>query len=185
MKQIIYLTIFCILAFTQIACGQIDSSVKQTKKESSVTNNYPNLKFQADEVGKATLEGDFEKLVDYTHPKVVEKLGGKEKMVAFLKQDSGQMKPEGFELVSVDVNNVKQIENIDNHLFSIIPMNLTINSPQGKFSQESYLIGISSNNGETWKFISGVSRERFRLLFPNVADKLEFPDIKQPIKIEN
>lgn len=47
-------------------------------------------------------------------------------MLAFLKQDSQQMKADGFEIASVEIGAVKQIERIENQLFALLPIKLTI-----------------------------------------------------------
>lgn len=188
MKQTLYLTIFCVLVLTQIACGQTQpkniESKTPTKTEEKKTD-YPKIKAQAEDVAKATSEGDFGKVVDYTHPKITEKLGGKEKMVAFLKQDSQQMKADGFEIVSVEIGEIKQVEKVENELFALIPMKMTVKAPNGKGVSENSMIGISGDNGENWKFISGVSQDRFKAVFPKAAEKIQIPEEKPPTMTEN
>ncbi len=187
MKHYFIISILSILAIFQVACGQTHTG----KSESSSSNQtetkkeeYPNLKIQANEVGKATLNKDYEKVLDYTHPKVLEMSGGREKMLAGMKQNPEQVMPEGFELLSVEIDDASQIEKIDNQIFAIVPMNMTIKSPDGKFLGESYLVGVS-DNGENWKFISGVGKEGIKILFPKAADVLKFPEQKPPKKLDS
>lgn len=115
----------------------------------------------------------------------VEMFDGKDKMLAFLKQDFQQMKAGGFEIISVETGEVEQVEKIENQLFALLPIKLTIKTPNGKGLGESSLIGISNDNGENWKFISGVSQEKFRTVFPKAADKIQIPAEKLPAMIEN
>src|SRR5919205_3277739 len=58
------------------------------------------LKAQADECGRAFVEGDFARLADYTHPKILEKVGGRDQLIAFLQKGVAEMKAQGFELLS-------------------------------------------------------------------------------------
>src|SRR5438045_2512650 len=60
-------------------------------------------KAQAEESQAALIKGDFGKLADLTHPKLVEKMGGKEKMVAYLTTEMKKMKEMGYEFKSVKV----------------------------------------------------------------------------------
>lgn len=47
------------------------------------------------------------------------------------------------------------------------------------------MIGISNDNGENWKFVSGINQEKFRDVFPKAADKIQIPAEKLPVMIEN
>lgn len=188
MKQTLYLIIFCIVVSTPITYGQNQPKNVETKSPTKTEEKkaeYPKLKAQAEDVAKATLDGNFGKVVDYTHPKITEKLGGKEKMVAFLKRDSQQMQTDGFEIVSVEIGEIKQVENVENELFALVPMKMTIKAPNGKGVSESSVIGISNDNGENWKFISGVSQDRFKTVFPKAAEKIQIPEEKPPTMTEN
>lgn len=188
MNKTLCLFIFWGLILAQIACGQTQPKKAESKtptKTEQTKTDYPNLKAQAEDATKATLEGNFGKVVDYTHPKIIEKLGGKEKMAAFLEQDSQQMKTDGFEIVSVEIGEIKKIEKVENELFALIPMKMTVKTPNGKGVSESSMIGISINNGENWKFISGVSQDRFKAVFPKAAERIQIPEERSPAIIEN
>lgn len=187
MKKIFFV-IICLLLFLQIACGQtqpINTETKTTVKNEEAESDYPNLKIQAGEVAQATVSGDFAKLIDYTYPKILAKLGGKDKMLAFLKNDSAQMKAEGFELEAVEIGKIKQIVVVDNEIFAVVPMTMKIKSPNGKAIGESSFVGVSNDNGKNWKFLNGINQERFKSLFPRAAEKLQIPVDQAPKIIEN
>lgn len=189
MNKTLYSIFFCSLILVQVACGQTQLSDSETKTSSTNAENiksgYPNLMTQAEEVGKATVEGNFAKLVDYTYPKIVEKFGGKDKMVAFLNNDSAQMKTDGFELERITIGEVKQIAKIENEIFAIVLMTMTIKSPNGKALGESSFVAISNDNGENWKFINGINQDRFKAVFPKAAEKIQIPAEQLPKPIEN
>lgn len=190
MNTTLSLITFCVLILSQLACGQTPQKTDQSKSVNKPETeqskpDYPKLKMQAEDVAKATLQGDFVKVVDYTHPKITEKLGGREKMVAFLKQDSQQMKADGFEIASVEIGEIKKVEKVENELFALISMKMIIKAPNGKGVSESSIVGISNDNGENWKFISDVSQNRFKAVFPKAAEKIQIPEEKPPTMIEN
>jgi hypothetical protein len=187
MNKTFYLLIFCVLLPAQARFGQTQpknaAPVSQSDSVKKQTD-YPTLKSQAEELGKATISGDFARLADYTHPKIVEQLGGKDKMIAFLKKDWAQMKAEGYELLSMNVGEVKQIEKIDAELFAVLSITLIMKIQNGKMQAESSVVGISGDGGANWKFINGVSQERFKTMFPK-AGKIRIPAEQEPKPIEN
>jgi len=154
----------------------------QTKIEPT-KSDYPSLKIQASEVGKATIDGDFNRVIDYTYPKVVEMGGGREKMLAFIKKDSVQNKADGVAYLSVEIGEPSQIEKIESQIFAVLPMKLTMKSQDGKFIGESALVGISDDGGKNWKFISSIKQERFNKMFPNTGGKILMPEDKQPVPV--
>lgn len=183
--------IFCVLVFAQSAVAQPQSSrtgalaPAAAKRHAGKQSGYPRLKTQAEETAQASLNGDFEKLVDYTYPAVIEMGGGKDKTVAFLKNEFQQLKSEGFEIVSVVIGDASRIEKLENQLFALIPMKITLKVPQGKAASESTLVGISNDNGENWKFISGVSQDKFKKIFPKAAQIIQIPEEKMPVVTGN
>ncbi len=188
MKVTLYLFIFCIFIIGQLACGQTKSQQNESgtiPKSEEARINYPNLKSQAEIVNKAVASEDFNTVVDYTHPKVVEKMGGREKMVTALLSSSAQMKTEGSEILSAEIGEANQIEKIDNQLFAVLPIKITVKSPKGRAVGDSSLVGVSDDNGKNWKFISGVSKEGLKTIFPKAADKLQIPEEKPPVMLGN
>ena len=77
MKSVVSISI-CLLLFLQIAWGQNqteNNNLSQSNQVKEIKSNYPNLKLQAEEVGKATVNQDFAKIVDYSYPKFDSDLG--------------------------------------------------------------------------------------------------------------
>ena len=169
MRRFFYIFGLCVLFVVPNVCAQTQPA-GQRKVE-----DYPNLKTQAAELCKATLAGDFGKLVDYTYPKVIQMLGGKEKMVAAITQEAKQNIPEGFILQAVDVDTPIQIEKIDTQLFAVMPITITVKTPNGTGTNDNWLVGISIDDGHNWTFIRGVEQKRFDSMFPNAAGKIKIP----------
>lgn len=187
MGKILFSTVFCLLFLTLIACGQTQPSniEKTTIKIENVKLDYPSLKIQAEELGKATVTGDFAKVVDFTYPKIVEAFGGREKMIAFLKGDSTQMKSDGFELEAMTIGEIKQIAKVESQVFAVVPITMKIKSPDGEALGESSIVGISNDGGENWKFIDGINQTKFKSKFPKAAEKIQIPAEQSPKAIEN
>ena len=61
------------------------------------------IKTQAQKCARATVDNDPETLVASTHPKVVQMMGGKEEMIAKLKEGREEMQAEGTAIEAVTV----------------------------------------------------------------------------------
>ena len=186
MFKAISLTICCIWVMTSVSCAETqppNATPAKAVVDEKPKSDYPSLKTQAEEVGKVTINGNFEKLVDLTHPVIVEKLGGEDKMVAFISKDSQQMKADGILLLAMEVGQPSQIEKIEKQVFALLPIKMTMKTPEGKFLGESALVGISDDDGKSWKFISSIDQARFNSVFPKAGEKIKMPEEKPPTKI--
>ena len=122
----------------------------------------------------ATIEGDFNKLVDLTYPRVVEKMGGREKMVAMMEKDSKRMK---LEFLPTTVDAPAEVLKIGTQRFAILTYQLKLKVPEGILKRESFLIGVIDKPTDGWTFVDGTNldRAKAKLIFPAAADKLPLP----------
>ncbi|MBV9923806.1 MAG: hypothetical protein JOZ96_02100 [Acidobacteria bacterium] len=141
------------------------------------------LKAQADECGRAFVEGDFARLADYTHPKLLAKVGGREQLIAFLRQGVAEMKAQGFELLSYVNEAPTQVLNVGRETYAVVPGKLRARTPGGVMVSETYMIGVSADGGRRWKFVSGSSVDpaKLKILFPAAAGRLRLPAEKPPV----
>jgi hypothetical protein len=136
-------------------------------------------KAQAGETARAFAEGNYEKLIDYTYPRVVEMFGGREKMLAGLRDEVKKMRDDGFEFISYEASEAGEPVALPGGKLTavIVPAVLKMKGAGRLFSQESYLVGVSADGGRRWTFISGSSlnEERLRLILPEAGGKLTLP----------
>ena len=137
---------------------------------------------KAQEYSTALVEGDYGRFVDLTYPKVVERGGGRDKMIAQIK--SG--------VTSIDISSVKvdvptEFAMAGPDLIAIIPAVTEMGVPVvGEVTLKSFLIGVSNDKGKTWTFIDGTSFaggdniERFKKLLPGFPDTLKLPKVEKP-----
>ena len=180
--------IFLVLAFTsQIACGQPPANQNKSKPQAtsvSQQKDYPNLKVQATELAEAFSRKDFDKVASLTYPKLVELMGGRDRMVAFLNQGMKQAEAENVKFLSNTIGEPGEVISVEQQLFAIIPTTLKMKVPEGILAGQSFLIGVSNDKGENWTFVDGsggMNREKLKVLFPAAADKLKLPEIKPPV----
>lgn len=189
MRKILNLTVFSILVFAQLACGQVQPNnteqktsantiePKATLDTSETKIGYPNLKSQADEMSVAFKRNDYDKFADFMYPKIVEMNGGKAKFVIKLDASMQRMKEEnGVELVDYEVGEPSQSIEIDKQVFSVLPTKTTMKIPDKTVVEQGSVLAVSEDKGNNWKFVRVESKEKIRTLFPNVIDKLTFPE---------
>ncbi len=179
----------CVLVLALIILSQIGCGTKtQPKIEQSLVNivkaDYSKLKMQADEFNRATVSKDFNKVVDWTHPKYVEQFGGREKILAAIKTGVEEYKAQGIETVSLSIIQSGEAVQVKGQLFSVILNNSTLKTPSGNMVGYIPIVAVSTD-GANWKFISGLDQERFNALFPDAADSVVISDISEPSLVEN
>ncbi len=139
------------------------------------------LKAQAEACSRAFIEGDFGKLADYTHPKVVEMAGGREKMVEFVRKDVAEMKSEGFEPLSYVTSEPTQVFKVGEQTYAVVPAKLRLRAKETVYVSETFMVGVSADGGKTWKFVGGASADlaTLKLLFPAEAvARLNLPTVR-------
>lgn len=138
------------------------------------------LQAQAEECGNSFVKGDYGRLADCTLPKLVELLGGREKMVELVRKDVEQGKAEGFEPLSSTHSAPTQVLRAGGQTYAVLPYKLRVRAPKEILVSDSFMIGVSSDGGQSWKFLSGdsVDDARLKVLIPDAVGKLKFPTAK-------
>ena len=166
------LTSSLLLLITSAAGAQVTLDEGATKQ----------LHAQALESSRAFMEGNFERLADFTHPKVVESMGGREKMAEFVRKSMAEAKTQGFETLSyTPAAEPTQVLREGRKLYAILPAKLRMRTPGGTvYVSESFMIALSDDEGKNWKFVSGATADatRLKFLMPEVADKLKLPTVR-------
>ncbi len=145
-----------------------------------------NAQLEAQKSADAMLAGDYEKLVAYTPRQWVAAMGGKEAMVAIIKQGMDGMKAQAITFQSVRVGDPGPIQKIGGELISLVPQKVTLKVPGGHMESEAYLIGISEDGGKTWVFAdsTGFTKEneaKLAQIFPELSGKLHIHEHKEPV----
>ena len=167
MKKPFYLIALSMFLLSQTIFGQ---TVNET------------LRKQAEQSGQAFITGDFNKLVDLTYPRLIEILGGRAKMVAFLQKGVQEMKAQGAEVLSLSAADPTQVTTIDRQLFAVLPVTLKLKVSEGILVSKSFMVGISNDGGRSWTFVDGsyLDERRMKILLPTAVGKLKFPPKEKP-----
>ena len=139
----------------------------------------------AEKCGKAMVEGDYEALVDLTHPALIKAAGGREAMTSALKSSMAQMKQEGFRFESMTSEPPKRLDPSAKALYCVVPTSLkVVKAGEVQITTSGFLLGISADDGKTWTFLDGSpGEETLRRVLPDIPADLAFPAKTKP-KVE-
>ena len=173
-----------ILSLTGCNGTKQTKSAEQSLSANIVKADYSKLKAQVEEFNRAIVNKDFNKMIDWTHPKYIDQFGGREKTLAVMKTGVEDYKSQGIEVISLDTGQPGEVVQIKDQLFSIVTDTSTMKAPGGKLVGEITVIAVSTD-GANWKFISGLNQERFNALFPDAAEQILIPEAGESRFIEN
>lgn len=141
------------------------------------------IKQQAQLMANATIKGDYKTLVKYTHPKIVNMMGGKEKMIAVVNKGVSQMQTNGITFKQALIGEPGNILNTGTGLYAVIPQKLIMNANGRTMTTTSSLLASSTDKGKTWYFTDAgnISDEQLKQLFPGVLGKLTIPKRTMPV----
>jgi hypothetical protein len=162
------LLLFLLILFSFTTTAQVD----KTK-----------IKAQADEAAQALLNGDYDVMGKYTYPKTAEEYGGVERMMQVAKSGRADLESIGIVLESVVVGEPTEPVKAGDQLHCLIPQTTVIRKPDGTVTAESYLLGVSMDQGDHWYFISmpSLTPDAIKELLSNYNPELVIPEKKPSV----
>jgi hypothetical protein len=171
MKKIFALLLLSIS--TGASYAQVDS-IAEAKKMVRQTAIY---------MGDALLRRDFRSFVlATTHPKIMEKNGGGEKMIKDMEKQMEQIDKSGNTIVSAWPGEPSNIIDTAGEWQCTIPQYMRMKLPAGYLNTETTLVGISPDKGKSWYFIDAADQTlpAMRKNFPSLSSKLVIPPPSAP-----
>ncbi|MEM6883478.1 MAG: hypothetical protein AAF571_00495 [Verrucomicrobiota bacterium] len=140
------------------------------------------IQTHAEKCSQAFLDERYDLLVDYTHPKIVKMMGGREKMIQRITKGSKEIFSGDFAIQKVSIGTPQIPEVVGDSLLSIVPQSQNIKTPEGILKLDSHLLAISEDNGERWYFIDigPINQSQFEQLFPEYAKAISLPEKTRP-----
>lgn len=159
--------IFCIIFCTSFAHAQNPYAVV--------------IRQQATELAEALPKGQYGKVPLYTHPKIVGLMGGADKMVARMKEQTTTMKQQGIRFINASIGQPGPLVTVGRELQCVVPQTVVLQMPQQRIAQRSSLIAFSEDGGKRWVFIdTQPGMEKVRLVLPTISSKLVIPARQEP-----
>lgn len=164
-------TLFCTLLLLAVA------AVSCPAQEAAPAN----VRQEAQKISHALTTADYAEVAAHTHPRVVALMGGKEAMLAALTKMMDGMKAQGVSFKEVQIGEPEKTQRVGAWLVVPVPQTLQMSVPKGRVEGNSYLLGISEDDGKTWSFVdTSIGKEKLLQIYPEFVGKLEFPASSEP-----
>ncbi|RYU91230.1 hypothetical protein EWM62_04630 [Mucilaginibacter terrigena] len=141
------------------------------------------IKKQAERFAKATFTGDYNTIIDYTYPKLVELSGGRVEMQKLIAERIANLKKQGVVGFDGSVELPGPIYKAGSQLHCLLPENIILKTRYGRYMSRSYLLAISEDKGKIWTFmdVGNIPPKVLRKLLPDYNIELLIP---APVKPE-
>lgn len=134
------------------------------------------------EISNATIKNDFKRIVELTHPNLIEKMGGKDKAIKAMADGFEQIKTAGVAINTITTGDASDVVAAKDELYLYVPITIEMSSKAGKLRQQSYVIGVSTDKGKSWLFVNGdLDVETVKGILPNLPKELKLPAHQKPI----
>ena len=129
----------------------------------------------ANQMAAGLINGDVRLVATYTHPTIVQLMGGADKMETAMKKSGANVK-----IVDVTFGKPSAVITSGKELQCVVPQRITVQLPQGSMKSNSSLIAFSFDNGRNWVFAdTSPGIEKMRKAIPNISPKLVIPARQQ------
>jgi hypothetical protein len=140
---------------------------------------------QAETCANALIEEDYETVVKFTYPKVIELAGGSDKLIAIIKNGKEEMRKQGIKFDEVSFGQPSEVVKAGNELHVLVPQTVVMRLANGRLKNDTHLLGISQDGGANWFFIdtANLTMETIKDVLPHYNSKLVPPRKGRPIFI--
>lgn len=162
-----------------VVCAQLANADPQTER----------IRTLAAGNSAALSSKNYARLLDLTYPKVVEMVGGRDKMIETLRRGSEEMKAHGSAILGAEVSEPNEVVSAGDKKFAIVPMTVRVQVPDGTLRSKGFLIAVSEDRGKTWTFIDraglvrepGKEKDKLARVLPDFPPQLSLPARTQPV----
>lgn len=126
---------------------------------------------------------DYDKYVEYNHPKVLAQVeGGRSGMVMQVADQVATIEESGNLITAVWPGKPEFVVDTAGEYQCTMQQFMEYRLPEGKVKAETTIIGISQDKGKNWYFldVAGRKLEDVKELFPTLSSKLVIPPASEP-----
>jgi hypothetical protein len=130
----------------------------------------------------ATREGRYGVVADLTYPKLVEMVGGRQRLIDGMRSEFTA--PGAPRLLEMTSGEPLPVQGFGEYQVTFVPTATTIAADAKKFRGHTHMLAISSDGGGTWHFMSGnkQSHARIRVFIPEFPDSIPLPE-NEPLEV--
>jgi len=140
------------------------------------------VKAQANDMARAVMAKDVNKLAGYMPPKLLAEVGGKDKLMVARDTVNKMMKQFGAEIQKITIGEPSRMVTYKKQLQTTLPQTTEIKFMASKVFMESTLIAVSEDKGAHWYFVdTSVYRgDKVKSALPDLSPELVIPPMKKP-----
>jgi hypothetical protein len=155
-----------------LVVGSFSSYAQKSNTENTVL--VTEIKKESKAMADAFIKEDYKAFVKFTHPTLMQLMGGESKMIATLTKTINDVKNQGVSFLNITFDNPTKIIKIKNELQCTIEQHLTAKVPNGNTTNSSTLIAVSLDNGKKWFFIDTTNKDisQIKKVFPNLSPEI-------------
>ncbi len=126
----------------------------------------------------AVYQSDVDTVLSYTHPKIIDLMGGTKQARSTLETAFSQFESLNMELESITFPEAPTFLNTDSNRFVIVPTKSIISADGQRFESLNYQFGIQRHGTTSWSYVEGsrINKQSVRSLFPDFPPDYEFPE---------
>ncbi len=145
------------------------------------------IKFDAEKMNAAFLNGDIETLLNYTYPKVFEVVGDRNYMAEQMSDYLMQMQLGGYTIDTATMSSPGPVYVSGPELHCIVNQNIYSTFPGGTLKNDAPLLAVSMDTGLHWYFVDmrNIPANLINILFPDFNPNLKIPITPPPVIIYN
>jgi len=135
------------------------------------------LKEQGTKMANSAVTGDYKTLLKYTHPKVIQAMGGTSKAYQIIANGMDKLKASGAEFEKASVGDHQQLIVGKTNIQCLITQNLSMKIQGNNIQTVTYLFCITYNGGKDWYFtdVGRGNDVQVRRLLPEMNPKIVVP----------
>lgn len=123
---------------------------------------------------QAYLSVDRSKLVEMSHPKIVEMGGGPEYMIEEITQDYNMYNALGLKILDLTINKSSKVIKVDDSLQAMLPYERSLDNKEDIITEKGFFLIISEDEGKSWSFtdMRKYDSESIKVFIPNYNERL-------------
>jgi hypothetical protein len=140
------------------------------------------IKTQAEQTAEALMKDDYETMLKFTYPTVVDMIGGRDKFITVVKQGKDGLAQQGITIMQVTMGEPGETVKAGDEIHCLVPQTLILKLENGKLKSESHLLAISNDQGKNWYFVdtAQLTADNIKIILPNFNNDLKLPEKTQP-----
>lgn len=137
----------------------------------------PTIRREASKCASAWQRSDYEGIISYLPPRVIQQMGGRAAVLRELKAQFAEAREYGVERMQATLGQPSTPKQFGQWLTSLIPLTAVLHRSHLDLTQQTHALGLSSDQGKHWFFVllHDATQAEMNLWFPEFKGKLMVP----------